>query len=1057
MAMRRISTIFYLVVSVLFVSIQCTQRTQGKVSTPIAGQSWTINIRRDTSNGLPYGTTHSVGISSIVWGDVIPTTIFTVTLHRDEALLAEQVVRANSSGWFSISMDHLIEDGDTVRITDGQDEKIIQVPVMTYTIDTVNRTVTGIAPSNIASTVYGSPHSLYISLAGVRHHVTTTETGSFFADFGDRLYLAGLLGTMRYTTPDGDNIFKPVWAMDPFARGKTGDGWADIILGQPDFSEIVFNDVIASHLFNPQGVHIDRSVQPNRLYVYDAGNSRILGLSTIGICQNSAAAPCTSDSDCLSPAICQISPTLSADLVLGQPDAYSSACNGDNGFQMFPDVPLADADNLCGLREEQMSVSEGGSGVTMATDNQGNLYVPDFFNNRILRYDNPFGMDTRADYVWGQTDFQGIFCNRGAGFSHPSAVSLCFSPPAGIGDLRAGITLDSQGNLWVTDSWNNRVLRFLKDASGVPATRADLVLGQSDFNSAGAGTDLDQMHNPASIQITTGGTVYVADSLNNRVLVFDPPFSNGMSATRVIDTGLNRPTGLGLDPADGLWVNDNGHNRFIHYVGETAQEIINGVDEEGGLGIDRDGNVFAAGWALQSVLRFTTPNYQLENLLFEADPLDIFNQTTARSLYGGHGLEIAAGQLIHSDESRLLFWNHPWNLQNHQPADGVIGAPDFETRDRWGQRFTRMRADENGKLWVLFKGASSVTSIRAYQLPLVTRANPVLQITSPLPLLGGGELTWSLDFFLGGIDVQPGCDCLWVTDEGNNRALRIRNASTQPIVDIVLGQVDASGTECNQGRGRNSPSQDSLCHPGALSFDRDGNLYIADHNLEFDGNLRMLVWDASQLPDAPVSAVFGIPANHVLGRNGSFTEPNCQNLRDDPFCGPWEPAFDMLGNMAIGFNGYLGSRFPLIYHDPLNNPYPVTALGDFHSMPLSARYDDLGNLYIPDHNRSRILIYKTPSGQTFSIHGSITTSEGNTVAGVQVQMIDYAIMDTTDSQGNFSFTDLITGTYAIRPISPLYTFSPAERTVAIPPSTTDINFVVDQQLHALYLSLILQP
>ena len=43
----------------------------------------------------------------------------------------------------------------------------------------------------------------------------------------------------------------------------------------------------------------------------------------------------------------------------------------------------------------------------MAVDSVGNLYVPDPFNNRILRYNQPFNPaggpgagDTRADHVW---------------------------------------------------------------------------------------------------------------------------------------------------------------------------------------------------------------------------------------------------------------------------------------------------------------------------------------------------------------------------------------------------------------------------------------------------------------------------------------------------------------------------------------------------------------------------------------------------------------------------------------------------------------------------------
>ncbi|MCX6025565.1 MAG: NHL repeat-containing protein [Chloroflexi bacterium] len=918
-----------------------------------------INIRRDTSFGIPLGSVHSTGISQIVWGYASSGTSLTITLKRDGSTISVRNGIADQGSSYSVSMDRFIEDGDIVLVSDGVTERTIEVPDMTYYVNTVSRIITGTAPASITTTTWGSPHSLQISIGGATRQITTTVNGEFIADFSDRPYLAGLVGAMHYRTPEGDNVYKPIFAVEPFSRGKLGDGWADVVLGKPDFSEIVFNEVTGKRLFNPQGVFLDRSAQPNRLYVYDAGNSRVLGLSHLGVCRSGGEAGnnCTSDSDCPG-SMCQIEADRSADIVLGQSSFSSSACNGDSGYQMYPDVPLANAETFCGLREEQMSVSEGGSGATMATDPQGNLYVPDFFNNRILRYDNPFINDRVADYVWGQVDFAGIFCNQGAGDIGPNSTSLCLAPPPGNGDLRAGVAIDTGGYLWVTDSRNNRVLRFPNLGNGVPSQEANLVLGQPNFNTVASGSGLNQMHNPASIQVTDDGAVYVADSLGDRVLVFIPPFSNGMNATRILAGDIQRPTGLGLDSDGGLWVNDNGHDRFVHYVNETPQEIITGVDEEGGLGVDRDGNVYSAGWMHQEVRRHSAPGYSIGSVVFGQNSSGIANATTSRSLYGGHGLEIAGGQLIHGDESRLLFWNNPWNLSNYQAADGIIGAPDFETRDRWGQRFQRMRADDQGRLWVLFKNNSSVTSILGYQLPLTSGASPTTTISAPLPVLGGGEFTWSSDFFLGGIDVQADCDCLWLSDEGYNRVFRIRNASTQPVVDVILGQLSLSETECNQGRGRNYPAADSLCHPGALAFDTEGNLYVADHNLEFDGNLRLLEWDVGILPTSPSSAVFGIPATRVFGRNGNFTEPNCLSSWQDPMCGPWEPAFDTLELMVIGFNGYLGPRFPMIYQNPLTNPYPITALGDFHSMPLSARFDQLGNLYVIDHNRSRILIYR---------------------------------------------------------------------------------------------------
>jgi hypothetical protein len=103
-------------------------------------------------------------------------------------------------------------------------------------------------------------------------------------------------------------------------RGVSGDLWADVIIGQTNFTDFTPQEVTQGRLFLPGGVEVDRSVQPNRIYVYDGGNSRVLGLSHLGTCQ---AGPkggqwCTGKSDCPG-SVCNVQEGIGADLVLGQP------------------------------------------------------------------------------------------------------------------------------------------------------------------------------------------------------------------------------------------------------------------------------------------------------------------------------------------------------------------------------------------------------------------------------------------------------------------------------------------------------------------------------------------------------------------------------------------------------------------------------------------------------------------------------------------------------------------------------------------------------------------
>jgi predicted outer membrane repeat protein len=1029
-----------------------------------------VNVRRDTSYGLPYGSVHSAGLSSIIWGSAAPDATLVVTLTRPATFAVTRTVTADQIGNFSVSVDRLIEDGDTVQVFDGTELRTVHVPTMSYNADAAAKTVTGTAPAGITSTDPSAPHSLQVTIVGDTRQITTAGTGDFLADFSDRPYLAGLLGTMRYTTPDGDNVHKPVFVADSLVRGTVGDWRADTILGQPDFSQITPNEVVANRLFNPGGVYVDRSVEPNRVYVYDAGNSRVLGLSHLGQCVAgvSEGQRCTSDSDCPS-STCQITEKRAADVVLGQPSFGTSACNGDSGYQQYPDAPMASAETLCGFRETAGSISESGSSATMATDEQGNLYVPDFFNNRVLRYDSPFETDSRADGVWGQADLSGMHCNRGAGYGRPDRASLCLGEPPGFGDHMAGLDVDSSGNLWVADNRNHRVMRFAFDTTrGSIAQEADLVLGQPDFRTAIPGYALNQMHNPASVRVSENGIVYVADGAegggtDGRVLVFEPPLSNGMSASRTLGGDLTRPTGLEIDPDGSLWINDSDGWRLLNVAAGMVREDINLLDTRlwGGVGVDRDGNVMLTGWDPQEVIRFSAPSHTQDSAFLRAEPWGMFNHVGPRGLRHGRGLETAAGQLIAADGKRIVFWNGLWNLTGNEPADGVIGQPDFHTRPHWGPEYASMRADDEGRLWVVNGVAWEDAVVYGYELPLKSHAAPIHTLTSPLPLKGGGVFTWTGWLSFGGLEVQPTCDCLWLSDKANHRVFRVRDVTSLPTVDVVLGQQDVSGTHCNQGRdpdeGRpSSPSQNSLCHPGALAFDRNGNLYVADHNLELEGNWRLLEYDADTIPLEPTSAVFGIPATRVFGRADNFTESSCLPRDQDPMCGPWEPAFDSRGRMVVGFNFYLGPRFPIVYENPLTNPLPIAALADYHSMPMSARFDQFDNLYVIEHNRNRILIYRQRQVETCKVSGTIETPMGDPVPGVHVETVGYAASGVSDASGGYTLTGLITGTYEIVPDKAGYTFAPSSRIVHVPPSPGGQDFTAASEVvtHNLEIHIV---
>ena len=364
--------------------------------------------------------------------------------------------------------------------------------------------------------------------------------------------------------------FHQVMGADPVSsglpvRGVAGDPWADVVLGKPDFTQIGPNSVVPFKVLNPGGVVVDRSSDPGRAYVWDAGNSRILGID-LAECYRKPG-PC------------------SADIVLGQPSLYDhGACNGDSSMQHHPYRSEAGPETLCGITDHALSPGEGHTFVAMAVDDQHALYVPDSLNNRLLKFDDPFKSDSTADQVWGQADFKGTMCNRD-GSRTPTAETLCFHSHTNqhvTNWYGNGVEVDGDGDLWVADGGNNRVLRFPFDpATGEAAIRADLVLGQPDLFSAEPGDSLAQLHAPSAVRVDEEGAVYVADTVNNRVVVFEPPFETGMETSYEFGRELSRPTSIELDPLGrGVWVVDAGNVMVeLWDWGGASVKLVLGRDE----------------------------------------------------------------------------------------------------------------------------------------------------------------------------------------------------------------------------------------------------------------------------------------------------------------------------------------------------------------------------------------------------------------------------------------------------------------------------------------------
>lgn len=164
--------------------------------------------------------------------------------------------------------------------------------------------------------------------------------------------------------------------------------------------------------------------------------------------------------------------------------AIGSGCSSSDGPATPPSAGsyvFSRAWGSFGTGDGQFAFHNGPVAAGVAVDSLGNVYVADWGNHRIQKFDPDGGFLQK----WG-------------------------SGGSGDGQLSApiGIAIGREGDVFVAESGNHRVQRF--SAAGAYETK---------WGSNGTGNG--QFQNPNGVTVTPGGSVYVADTFNHRIQQFD--------------------------------------------------------------------------------------------------------------------------------------------------------------------------------------------------------------------------------------------------------------------------------------------------------------------------------------------------------------------------------------------------------------------------------------------------------------------------------------------------------------------------------------------------------
>jgi serine/threonine-protein kinase len=178
----------------------------------------------------------------------------------------------------------------------------------------------------------------------------------------------------------------------------------------------------------------------------------------------------------------------------------------------------------------------------LAVDSSGNIYVADSGNNRIRKI-SPTGLVT-------------TFAGNGA---RGSADGIC---SAASFDTPWGVTIDSSGNLYVTDQGNNKIRKITPD--GVVTTFA----GSGAKGKTNGKAAIASFNHPDGLAVDAVGNVYVVDeenyiirkiTPNGFVTTFAGNSSIGSADGHGVNASFNVPMGVALDVAGNLYIADQGN------------------------------------------------------------------------------------------------------------------------------------------------------------------------------------------------------------------------------------------------------------------------------------------------------------------------------------------------------------------------------------------------------------------------------------------------------------------------------------------------------------------
>jgi sugar lactone lactonase YvrE len=272
---------------------------------------------------------------------------------------------------------------------------------------------------------------------------------------------------------------------------------------------------------------------------------------------------------------------------------------------------------------------QGPEGI--AVDGKGNLYIADTGGKQVLKetlssgqytqtvianaqngLKNPIGVavDTNGN-VYIADPMVGILKETLTSSGYTQSTAIAAGGPLGV-------AVDASGILYLVNGTS--VIKAVPN--GGPYTETTLLSSLTPGNSA---------ISTQGIAVDSSGNVYVTDTGNQRVIKFSP--ANGSYTQSTVASGFGFPWGIAVDFAGNVYVGDEGGGVYKESLsnGAYSQTLMNGsIAVAYGVAVDGSENVYAA--TITPAYIYEIPAVQTTTLSFASTPVGATSPDSPQTL-----------------------------------------------------------------------------------------------------------------------------------------------------------------------------------------------------------------------------------------------------------------------------------------------------------------------------------------------------------------------------------------------------------------------------------------